>query len=830
MKTLIRAGIILFVLMIGLFAFLLTPSGLRTSVWAVSKILPGKLIYQHLSGVIIGPINVEHLRYEDGAKIIDIKKLHVDWNLIDLITQKLHISTLKANSILITTKKETSPNGTSVSSLISMSKKIKNIIETHQLPFQLSVHHIDIKKIMVENLKTDTNTTIKNIWLNAQFTKKRWDMIASAQIEKPNPFHFNFSLTGKPSHYAIKTTLNGLQTNWALIGNGDQDGFQFHTTNTLLLGHPVSADTKVNWEKTLLLQSHLNAKTPGGLLTLKIAHDQQWKIHFNLKKGLKNKTDVRLSGEPKKQILSVHVKTPKETVRIKLNSAFQQEQWTGNLEQFSIALKNSFWQLKQPVDMTASNDFFEMTPLCLIDQRAGSACFQANLKNDAWSGNINTHITQFDWLKTFVPAIHVSQGDFHTNLTITGNTEKPKITGTIKLTQSSIAIPALNITLNKIAANVTTKSDHVHFDLTAFSKNQPITAKGWVDLENTDLILQANIITQNALLMNTDEYVIYVTSDLQAKIIGHDIFLTGNLTIPTATLKPADFQNTTTLPENDIVFIGKANQPEKPVWAVHNDITVYLGDAVHVIASGLDVMLGGNLKLQKSPEKDMTATGNVFVRQGTFSIYGKKLTIEKDSYVAYNNGFLNNPTLSIKASKIIPTTNALGGNTFSQYNLIVGIDVSGTVKEPRINFFSSNGNLSQVNIVSYLLFGYGDSSGTPGNTDMLLSALSSVGLSSQGLFGKQNIASQIESGLGLSEMGVESNTTVDTFGNPLNQQSAFVVGKHLTNKISVRYSIGMLQQSVNIFQLRYTFNKNWAVQGDSSSLGNGADVLYTIER
>ena len=111
----------------------------------------------------------------------------------------------------------------------------------------------------------------------------------------------------------------------------------------------------------------------------------------------------------------------------------------------------------------------------------------------------------------------------------------------------------------------------------------------------------------------------------------------------------------------------------------------------------------------------------------------------------------------------------------------------------------------------------------------MLRALSAVNITSQGLLGKQNIATQIESGLGLSELGVESEATLDALGNPLDNQSSFVVGKHLTRKLYARYSFGLLD-TVNVFELRYLFDHTWSVQTDASALGEGADVLYTIQR
>jgi len=166
---------------------------------------------------------------------------------------------------------------------------------------------------------------------------------------------------------------------------------------------------------------------------------------------------------------------------------------------------------------------------------------------------------------------------------------------------------------------------------------------------------------------------------------------------------------------------------------------------------------------------------------------------------------------------------------FSRSDLTVGIALRGTVKAPKIYFFSNNARLSQADILSYLLLGYANHSNAPGNTDFLLRALAAVKITSQGLLGKENIASQVQSGLGLNELGIESETTVDALGNPVSQQSAFVVGKSLTRRIYVRMSFGLLNP-VNLYQFGYLLNSNWAIQLETSSLGAGADILYTIQK
>ncbi|MDQ2994778.1 MAG: translocation/assembly module TamB, partial [Pseudomonadota bacterium] len=61
------------------------------------------------------------------------------------------------------------------------------------------------------------------------------------------------------------------------------------------------------------------------------------------------------------------------------------------------------------------------------------------------------------------------------------------------------------------------------------------------------------------------------------------------------------------------------------------------------------------------------------------------------------------------------------------------------------------------------------------------------------------------------------------------QHTALVLGRYLTPKLYINYSFDMLDNN-NTFRVRYFLNKNWSVQTESSSNGNGVDLLYSFER
>ena len=82
-------------------------------------------------------------------------------------------------------------------------------------------------------------------------------------------------------------------------------------------------------------------------------------------------------------------------------------------------------------------------------------------------------------------------------------------------------------------------------------------------------------------------------------------------------------------------------------------------------------------------------------------------------------------------------------------------------------------------------------------------------------------------------MSVESlqvfNPNATSSSNSVVSTTSLVIGKQLSNDLSIHYSVGLFYP-VSILNLRYQLTKNWAIQSETSTLDNGADVLYSIER
>lgn len=837
MKALLRLLLIIFFLAIATAAFILTPSGLRMSVDLVAHFLPGELSYQKISGVIIGPMTIDHLQYKNKDETISADQVRVSWHPMDLFKKELHIGSLNIQNLHVISHHKTIPTQWTEKSVERAIYDLRATIKDQILPLRLVLNEMNVTQLTVSD--STQQTQIKKISLQDTSTKDQQNIKFLASIDKPTLLNIQFQLHSDPKGDSLHLLITGDHTDWDIVGTGNRQSWDFHTVKDVFLNGTLNAELHLNldsaskWRVKLAaekidlsqLDPLLTSSLTGQLNSTNNTNDlriQTAKAVFHITAVHKNAWHIHGSFHSPNAKL--------KRAEINLIGDFHDNEWRSTLNKFTLDFaKVGALRLTKPTAVTATEHTINVADLCLTSKHAGNVCIRHGaLNNQQLSGNIQINIAHFAWARAW-KHLFVPSGQIRANLTISGTTRKPIVNGSVHLNQGNFIFPWLHITLHTITAVITSDHQKLNFTAQAFSKNQPINLKGSIDLTQPDFLATVSLTSNNALIINTDQYIAYATANLKATVKNQDVFVTGTIIVPKGSMIAHDFQTTTKLPDNDIVYTAGVAHPPKPFWLLHTNVTVTL-QQVQLSAFHANAQLYGTMQLMQEPNHEMFANGSINVRKGTYTVYGQILTLSPTSSLDFSNSLLNDPMFHVKATKIIRSVNVISKYTsdFSNRQLIVGVEINGAARALKITFFSNRGNLSQSDILSYILLGYGGSADTPGNTDILLRALAAVDMSSQGLMGKQNIATQIQEGLGLREMGVESETTTEPTGNPLNNQEAFVVGKNIAHNFYVRYSIGLLDP-VDIIELRYLFTKNWSVQTNSSVLGSGADVFYTLE-
>lgn len=230
------------------------------------------------------------------------------------------------------------------------------------------------------------------------------------------------------------------------------------------------------------------------------------------------------------------------------------------------------------------------------------------------------------------------------------------------------------------------------------------------------------------------------------------------------------------------------------------DLKVNLGRDFEVTGFGGDASLRGSMAFSARRGTPLRSVGTINVRKGRYYAYGQSLNIDRGS--ATFNGPLDDATISFLATRPnLPT------------DVEVGVEVSGTVREPRIKLVSTP-DMSQTEKLSWLVLGRGLDNAS--GADLQL-----IGIAASALLGGSNstpLGSRLGSRLGLDQVDVRSDATT--------QQTIVSVGKRLSDRLLLTFEQSV-QGTSTLAKLRYQAGKRWSIQSTTGS-EQAIDVFYTF--
>lgn len=450
------------------------------------------------------------------------------------------------------------------------------------------------------------------------------------------------------------------------------------------------------------------------------------------------------------------------------------------------------------------------------------------------NGELNINAHDFRFVSLFEQDIRIGMGHLNGTVNLSGNLGNPQLHGQLDLNVPNFTYRMLRAHAKNIHATIKATGQRLDYNLIAQGFNGgPISFQGFSDMAH-GFDTQFTLKTNNTQIINTPNYHVYTTADLYF-LFAHDRFnLTGHILVPQALIRPVDFSSTITMPDNIVTYIGlpKSEQKENNHRERNINIDVKLGNNVVLDAYGINAHLEGGLRILMSHNTAATGNGQIRITKGSFNAYGQSLEMMQGSSISFVQSPLNNPFIDARAFKTI-NANQIGiGNQFGRRRITVGVHIQGTINKMRFNLFSQPGNLSQADILSYLVLGYASNNANGANLSLLLDAANSLSDSSNGLTSPLNLTNAIKNKLGIQTFGVRNEAQLDAIGNSVNTQSAFVIGDRLSKRIYIEFSHGLLIPD-NVFRLQYRISDNWMLQlstGSGDNVGTGADILYSISR
>jgi len=399
-------------------------------------------------------------------------------------------------------------------------------------------------------------------------------------------------------------------------------------------------------------------------------------------------------------------------------------------------------------------------------------------------------------LYLYLPEIDRSAGELSLDFVMGGTLGTPLVNGVMRIAKGELDFYQVNLALRDIEAEARLIDNGFVLKSSARSGTGRIDADAELTWRNQQPYGTLRIKGNDLTVVDVPEARITASPDLSFKVAARTLAATGTVLIPSARITPADLTGAV-LPSADEIIIG--DEPADPTasFSVSSNIRLLLGERVNLEALGLTGRLAGSLNVTTTPGNPARGSGELGVAEGKYMALGRKLDIERGRLI-FSGGLVADPGIDIRATKEFPEFKA-------------GVNVRGSLREPRMTFFSEPA-LPQSQVVSLLLAG-----GTLESAQSTDTA--NAGRDALLAQGGAILAQQLGQRIGIEDVGIEQN---------LANETSLVFGKYLSSRLYISYGIS-LAEAINTIKMRYSINDRWTLRTEAGKEAS-AEIVYTVEK
>ena len=375
------------------------------------------------------------------------------------------------------------------------------------------------------------------------------------------------------------------------------------------------------------------------------------------------------------------------------------------------------------------------------------------------------------------------QGTARVDVRATGPVTQPNVNGTVTVAGARLVDTGFNVALNDI--NTTIALSGTTATIQSFtgqiSSGGTVTIGGTIGLTGqfpADLTIDANRARYNdgeliAARLSADLTLtgpLVATPTLAGTIDAEeiDIIVPDNLPTSLARIDVTHRNATKAVLEQQRQLFPKT-AGGKNGGGITLDITFNAPNRVFVRGRGLDLELGGSLKLT-GPAANLSIVGGFELVRGRFQILSKELTFQRGN-LSFTGDLI--PTLDLEASSTVG-------------DVTVYVTVTGPANNPSVSF-SSNPALPQDEVLARLIFGQGTSDLSP----LQIAQLAEAAATLAGVGGSTGLLDNLRSQLGVDSLNVTTTSDGQTavgVGKYLNENT--YLGVDSTGRVSLELKLG----------------------------------------
>jgi len=614
----------------------------------------------------------------------------------------------------------------------------------------------------------------------------------------------NLALAGS-DYLRTQLTLN-TDSSGALSGRVDASISEWALLQAFI---PTASDIKGRLTADLTL--HGNTTTPGiagnlnlndGAITLTEAGLTLKEIDIQLLSQKGSSNHIQLTGSFSPQFVPKPEADYQRTFngRLNFNADLRQEKslWLGHYRldipvNSSINLKAPGTEFSLPfaASSLAGEIQGELIKARLNLELLNHDYLRADLKVDTGpsenlSGQATASIHDLGIFDALTPNVSEMHGKIKADVSAAGTMSRPNSTGSIDLTQASVNVTKLGISVHDIDLYVTSsnqRAGYLQISGNAKSGDGKLEILGFSNIsDDTEIELQGNDFE----VAKLPEAVVAVSPNLKLKLTKAGGSLKGRIDIPKAKIELQELPQNAVVVSEDEVILGQPKPKHESITGLNidTDIDIELGKQVSFSGLGLNTNLVGRLNMVNVDEQTRLH-GEINMEKGRYKSYGQDLTMRKGRFIF--NGPIDSPWLDVEATRLS-----------KDGNVTAVLSVSGPSKTPKTRIYSEP-SLPESEALSYLITGSPLNQIGKSEGNMVAGAALSYGAGQ---------LSWLTEKLGIDEFEVTQGKTL--------QDTLVAVGQYLTPDFYVGTKIGIFNNQA-VLVLKHKLTKHFTVESQSGT-------------
>ncbi|MBM7457134.1 translocation and assembly module TamB [Oceanisphaera litoralis] len=423
----------------------------------------------------------------------------------------------------------------------------------------------------------------------------------------------------------------------------------------------------------------------------------------------------------------------------------------------------------------------------------------------ALSGNLSIEQLKLDWLAPLLPEVARLQGTLAGRARLEGTLQAPLLFGDISLSGGEVDTYSDMVQVRDFSTRLEIRGTNATINGRLRVGDGPLNISGELDWRQLPVSGEIRLKGIELEAGYPGMGRVRVSPDLQIGL-GEQATVRGEILIPWARIEVKELPESAVSRSADVVIVQASGIiPEQaPKLPLDIRITVRLTEDVRLEAFGLDTRLEGQLRIVQRPKRSMRANGEIRLIDGRFRAYGQNLQI-RDGSILFS-GPLDQPNLRVEAIR--------NPSSLSDSSIIVGVRVSGSAAQPKVEVFSDPA-MPQVEQLSYLLRGRGlEGGGESDGNALVQSMLLGAGVGKIG-----GLVTNVGEALGLQDVSLDTGGSGD--------ETEVNISAYVLPGLQIGYGVGVFS-AIGELRLRYELLPRLYLQA-TSGLSQAIDIFYRFE-